>query len=54
VVRNIVFFGESVIKFYKAQDPKIQAKIEYVLDLVRFERVVPVKFFKKLENTEGI
>ncbi|TVR77313.1 MAG: type II toxin-antitoxin system RelE/ParE family toxin [Chitinophagaceae bacterium] len=40
--------------FYKAQDSKIQTKIEYVLDLVRFERQVPIKFFKKLENTDGI
>lgn len=26
----------------------------YVLDLVRFEQRVPIKFFKKLENTNGI
>jgi len=32
----------------------IQLKIEYVLDLVRFEWQVPVKFFKKLESTNGI
>lgn len=29
-------------------------KIEYVLDMVRFERHVPIKFFKKLEITDGI
>lgn len=29
-------------------------KVEYVLDLVRFERQVPIKFFKKLESTNGI
>lgn len=32
----------------------IQLKIEYVLDLVRFEWQVPIKFFKKLESTNGI
>ncbi len=32
----------------------MQEKIEYVLDLVRFERHVPKKFFKHLENTNGI
>ena len=52
--REILFYGNRVIDFYKAQDLKIQEKIEYVLDLVRFESNVPVKFFKKLENTEGI
>lgn len=28
--------------------------MEYVLDLVRFERQVPKKFFKALENTDRI
>lgn len=52
--REIVFYGDRVIDFYKAQDLKIQEKIEFVLDLVRFESYVPIKFLKKLENTEGI
>jgi phage-related protein len=42
------------VNFYKSQDSKIQEKIEYVLDLVRFERQVPKKFYKSLENTDGI
>lgn len=52
--REIVFYGDRVIDFYKAQGLKVQEKIEYVLDLVRFESYVPIKFFKKLENSEGI
>jgi len=54
VAREIIFFGGNVIEFYKSQDSKVQLKIEYVLDLVRFERQVPIKFFKKLESTNGI
>jgi len=54
VVREILFFGDNVIDFYKSQDSKVRLKIEYVLDLVRFERQVPIKFFKKLESTDGI
>lgn len=54
MVREIIFFGEQVTDFYKSQDSKVQLKIEYVLDLVRFERQVPIKFFKKLESTDGI
>ncbi len=42
------------MEFYKSQDLKVQEKIEYVLDLVRFERQVPKKFYKLLENTDGI
>ena len=49
--REIIFFGDNVIDFYKSQDSKVQLKIEYVLDLVRFERQVPIKFFKKTQKT---
>ena len=54
MAREIIFFGGNVIEFYKSQDSKVQLKIEYVLDLVRFERQVPIKFIKKLESTNGI
>jgi phage-related protein len=54
VVREIIFFGDKVLDFYSAQESKVQTKMEYVLDLVRFEQRVPIKFFKKLENTNGI
>lgn len=42
------------MKFYKSQDSKTQEKIEYVLDMVRFENQVPIRFFKYLEDTDGI
>ena len=48
------FFRGQLIDFYKSQELKVQLKIEYVLDLVRFERQVPIKFFKKLESTNGL
>jgi hypothetical protein len=32
----------------------VQEKIEYVFDLVRFEKQVKKKFFKNLENTDEI
>ena len=54
MVREIVFFGDNVLDFYNEQTIKVQNKIEYVLDLVRYEDKVPIKFFKKLENTNGI
>lgn len=52
--RDIIAYKDYFIKFYKAQDEKVQEKIEYILDLVRFERHIPKKFFKQLKNTEGI
>ena len=54
MVRKIIAYKEYFTDFYKVQEEKVQEKIEYVLDLVRFERQIPKKFFKHLENTEGI
>ncbi|NDV14759.1 type II toxin-antitoxin system RelE/ParE family toxin [Muricauda sp. TY007] len=54
MVRRVIVYKRYFVDFYKAQEDKVQEKIEYVLDLVRFERQVPKKFFKALENTNGI
>ena len=54
MIREVIAYKDNFINFYKAQDLKIQEKIEYVLDLVRFERQVPKNFYKLLENTDGI
>ena len=54
MIRKIIAYKNYFIEFYKSQDIKIQEKIEYVLDLVRFEKQVPRKFFKFLEETNGI
>lgn len=54
MIRNITVYKQNFADFYKSQEKKVQLKIEYVLDLVRFEKQVPKKFFKYLENTNGI
>ncbi|TVR73087.1 MAG: type II toxin-antitoxin system RelE/ParE family toxin [Marinilabiliales bacterium] len=54
MTRKIIAYKDNFGDFYKSQDLKIQEKIEYVLDLVRFERQVPRKFYKLLGNTDGI
>jgi len=54
VIRKVVTYKKHFIEFYNAQDEAVQKKIEFVLDLVRFERQVPKKFFKALTNTSGI
>lgn len=54
MIRKIVSYRHYFVVFYDEQDEKIQQKIEYVFDMVRFERQVPKKFFKYLENTDGI
>jgi phage-related protein len=54
MIRKIITYGDNFLTFYKSQDRKVQEKIEYVLDLVRFEKQVPIKFFKYLDDTDGI
>lgn len=54
MIRRIIAYGDDFVNFYRNQDTKVREKIEFVLDLVRFERMVPKKFFKLLENTDGI
>jgi phage-related protein len=54
VIREIHFYGNNLVEFYNQQDLSVQTKIEYVLDLVRFERQIPIKFFKKLDGTIDI
>lgn len=54
MIRKVIAYKEYFVDFYKVQEDKVQEKIEYVLDLVRFERQVPKKFFKALKNTDGI
>jgi len=52
--RRILAYKEYFVKFYKSKDYKTQEKIEYVLDLVRFESDIPRKFFKHLDGSDGI
>ena len=54
MIRKVIAYKSNFKKFYKSQDNKTQNKIEFVLDLVRFEKQVPVKFFKYLNDTDGI
>lgn len=54
MVRNVLLFKSAFVDFYRSQEPKVQQKIEFVLDLIRYEQAVPVKFFKRLHNTHGL
>ena len=54
MIIEITAYKEKFVEFYNSQDSKIQRKIEYVLDLVRYEKKVPQKFLKALKNTDGI
>ncbi len=52
--RIIIAYKNRFLDFYEGQDSKVQKKIEYVIDLVRFEERVPIRFFKFMEGSNGI
>ena len=54
MVREISIYKDYFIEFYRSQDGKVQEKIEYVLDLIRYQERVPTTFLKKMVGTDGL
>ena len=52
--RKLLDYKGRFFSFYKSSDYKTQKKIGYVLDLIRFEKQIPEKFFKKVSGSDGI
>ena len=52
--RKLIIYGDYFVKFYKSRDQKTQQKIEFVLDILRFEQKIPEKFFKHLKGSGGL
>ena len=53
-MRTTYVYGNEFWDFYYAQSSEIQDKIDWVIGLVRSLRMVPDKFFKHLEGTDGL
>jgi len=53
-MRITYVYGTDFWGFYYSQRPGVQDKIDWVIGLVRTLRMVPEKFFKHLEGTEGL
>ena len=53
-MRTTYVYGDEFWIFYNAQRSEVQDKIDWVIGLVRSLRMVPAKFFKHLEGTEGL
>ena len=53
-MRTTYVYGTEFWDFYYLQRPAVQDKIDWVIGLVRTLRMVPEKFFKHLEGTEGL
>jgi len=53
-VRNIKLFKNYYKEFYVAQTQIVRDKINYVLKMVETQRIVPQKFFRIIEGSDGI
>jgi phage-related protein len=53
-MRTTFVYGNEFWDFYYAQKPEVQDKIDWVIGLVRTLRMVPEKFFKHIEGTDGL
>ncbi len=52
--REIKIYGDYFWKFYNQLNSKVQLKIDWTIELIRTTRIVPIKFFKKLKNTNEL
>jgi predicted restriction endonuclease len=50
-IRN-VYWTEEFTEFYEGLSDKVQAKFDYVIDVVKMSDVISAKFVKHLENTD--
>ena len=53
-MRTTYVYGNDFWDFYNLQKPEVQDKIDWVIGLVRSLRMIPEKFFKSLEDTNGL
>ena len=53
-VRTIKLFKNYYKEFYVAQTFEVRDKINKVLKLIETQRMIPAKFFRIIEGTDGI
>jgi phage-related protein len=54
LLREILIIDVEVFNFYQSQIIKVQKKIDFVFDLVRYTETVPSQYFKYLKDSDGI
>ena len=54
MIREIIFYENHFIDFYKNQNEKVKKKIQYVFELIRQVERVPEKFLKHIAGSKGL
>ncbi|MEO6722435.1 MAG: type II toxin-antitoxin system RelE/ParE family toxin [Ferruginibacter sp.] len=52
--RKLSTYGKYFIEFYNKLDKDLQEKIDWVFELIKTVNIIPGKYFKHLENTDGL
>ena len=52
--RQVIAYKNYFLDFYESQNDKVQAKIEWTLNLIKVTPKVPEKFFKHMQGTKGL
>jgi phage-related protein len=52
--RQVIAYKNYFLDFYEDQTDKVQAKIEWTLNLIKVTPKVPEKFFKHIQGTKGL
>ena len=53
-LRDTFVYKNYFWDFYNSQSLKVQGKVDFVIGLARTLRIVPEKFLKHLEGTDGL
>ena len=53
-LRKVFVYGNEFWEFYYSQKKSVQDKIDWVIGLVKTLKVIPEKFFKHIDNTDGL
>lgn len=53
-IRTIYVYGKEFWDFYNTQTKAVQDKIDWVIGLIRTLKMVPEKFFKHIEGSDGL
>lgn len=54
MARQIIFYGEYFVDFYKDLDIKVKSKIQYVFELIKQVDRVPEKFLAPMTGYDGL
>ena len=54
IIREVYFYKHYFLDFYESQNARVQLKIEWTIQLIQTNAMVPKKYFKNVKGQEGL